>query len=183
MQKFYHFTSKQNVAGILLKGLKTGAEAGINNAYLGRKGNPDFIYLWNSKSIRSVGIFAALGINPGITVKNTALFKIYIHEQCVERDYDQLLHLFEEAKKQGDESFALLRRAADGLGAIIRGEISEENIKIGIDNIPKEIWEKRPGSYRTKQTDLFAVLIPWSKVVPIWARIIGIFSRPVFKIL
>lgn len=174
MACFYHMTPIENVPLILSQGLRPSIQTGIYNNYFGIRGDPNYIYFWGSDIIRLIGIFSALGINPDITIKNTALLKINT-DQFIERDYDQLLYLLRENDLEN------LNPKAEKFGIELR-EFSEEEIKQGIDAIPKEVWNKKQGSFRAREINDMPSVIKWSEITPRWALFLGILTRPLFKL-
>ena len=174
MACFYHMTPIGNVPLILSQGLKPSAKTGIYNKYFGIRGDPNYIYLWGKDIIKLIGIFSALGINPAITIKNTALLKINT-DQFVESDYDQLLYLLRENRLKS----LSLKAEYFGIKLI---EFSEEEIKRGMDSISEEDWNKKRGSFRVREINGMPSVVEWYDVAPWWALFLGTLTRPLFKL-
>ena len=173
------FHVSRDVSKILAQGLKPGAEVSQHNEYFGMRGDPHYIYLWCEEITKTIAIFAAIGINPDITIRNTILLMIELDERTVERDYDQLFYLWRSVQ-QGHKNLKDLYIRAKGL-SIAPEEWSEAGIRHGIDAVPNEQWKKRPGSYRIRHIDATADILPWNKMAPLWAQLAGYVTRPFFQ--
>lgn len=160
---FYHLTPKENVEGILEKGLLPGDEVGRNNEWLSMKGDPSYTYLFSQDSgplkiiIPLVLIYAPYAILKerisgekngmfGVPGK-FSVFKIELPESfALERDYDQVGVYIRHDKKRLESQL----KAVSGLKEVPTGTAQDEiSIREFIDKIPMRVWDKNIGSYRT----------------------------------
>jgi len=179
---YYHLTHKRNLEKIQREGLRPAAETLNQNTYFGLRGNPEYSYLWSEQLIVLYASFHALGINPAITIKSHVLLRVNAGTASIERDYDQLLVYLELAKN--DPTYAaMLHHRAHVWGTKLY-ELTEEGMRQAIDAMSDEQWQQRPGSYRTKSRippDAIEI-VPWREFVPLWAIIVGVFTRPYYRL-
>jgi len=178
MGKFYHFTFKGCLSAILQEGLKPASQTGNQNEYLGTQGDPHYIYFWCEEKIKEIGIFVTLGVNPQITTRNAVLLEVVIDDSLIERDYDQLLYMFNEKGVKKEDLLKRMTRMAKWWGTEIKN-FSEQGIKEAIDIVPEDSWRKKVGSYRTNKEIVNLKIVPWGNMVPLPFRVIGFFTRPV----
>jgi len=173
--KFYHFTSNINIPLIEQDGLlKPGVQTGKRNTYMGVQGDPNFIYLWYPGVIKIIGFLMMLGIAPNLTLKNNTLLEVEVDESTVERDYDQLLYVFEENYEDEEQLRKRLALQADSYGLKL-DDFTPPSVIKAIDSISGEQWNKKPGSYRLSQSiDNFRI-VPWREVIPWYVRALAPF--------
>jgi hypothetical protein len=148
MARFYHMTPIKNIPLILSQGIRPSIQTGMYNEYFGVRGDPNYAYFWSGEVIKRIGIFAALGINPDITIKNTALLRIDT-SQFFERDYDQLLFLLWK------NDLKSLNLKAKMLGINLT-EFSEDEIKPGHRfNVGRSL-EQKAGQFSCKTNQRYA---------------------------
>ena len=120
-------------------------------------------------------------MNPIFTIKRQALLRIEVDDKYAERDYDQLLHLLYD-REITNELEEKVRTYAKKHFNIDLQKVSLEGIRKAIDSVPEESWRKKPGSYRTNTIITKIEVINWAEITPKTIRMIGIFTRPYFRL-
>lgn len=179
MAKFYHFTPVENVSLIEKDGqLKPGIDSGKRNTYMDIQGDPNFVYLWYPGVIKIIGFLMMLKVSPELSVDKQALLEVSIDDSLVERDYDQLLYVFNGGFENKEALHKRLSLQARDYGLELK-EYTPDGCKKAIDAVSDERWNKKPGSYRTAQNISEFRVISWKDVTPLYLRIFTKITGPI----
>ncbi len=151
-RKFYHFTRKENIEGILNSYLYPGKVIGKNNNYHEMRGDPSYIYLFNENRARGSIEFEM--ISPEIAVfrrETHSLLEITLPlSHPIENDYDKLLFIFSDLEKK-DWKKLVVEPFFWRLGMHFQGDLTKENLIYYMSLVSDDAWFGNVGSYRTSK--------------------------------
>jgi hypothetical protein len=150
MRKFYHITKKAYLASILKNGLKPSAETGIQNTYMGLKGDPNFVYFETLEGMLDLKKdFDGGHYNREIWNEDSVLLEVSLSEKHpVERDMDQLLVMWAYNEPDRGKYYKKYFEEVFGLQFILK-PTKENIIEFCKKEITEEMWNKNGLPYRS----------------------------------